>query len=221
MTAKDRIKELQREVGAGQDGTIGNETLTKFAKKFGKTRVQTIHFFANIHHESGGFTLEREDMKGYSPGRIMEVFGIGRHSANVTRKEAEYLSGKPYELAERVYGLGNPKKAKELGNTRPGDGWLFRGGGGLQTTGGFDYMRYGGPELYNNPDKIGESAYYFTTAIKEFDAKKIWNYAKDLTESSILNVARIINVGRVDTKVIPNGLDDRRAKVKYYANLWK
>lgn len=219
MTAKDRIKELQKIVGANPDGSIGEETLSKFAAKFGRTRIQTIHFFANIHHESGGFTIVRENMN-YSAKRIMEIFGI-KHSAKVTINEAYALTGKPYNLAERVYGLGNTKKAKELGNIKTGDGWKYRGGGALQCTGGFDYKRYGGQELYDNPDLIGESAYYFTTAVREFDAKNIWAYAKDLTESSILNVARVINVGKADTTVIPNGLDDRRAKVNYYSKLWK
>lgn len=214
MNSRDRIKELQRSVGANPDGTIGEETLSKFAAKFGRTRIQTIHFFANIHHESGGFSLERENMKDYSPKRIMEIFGVGKHSAKVTWAEAEKLSGNGYALAERVYGLGNPKKAKELGNTRPGDGWLFRGGGALQCTGGTDYYRYGGKDLYTNPDKIGESAYYFTTAIKEFDAKKIWDKAKDLSEASIRAVCLAVNGGY-------NGLDDRRAKINYYASLWK
>lgn len=213
MTAKERIKELQREVGAAPDGIIGRETLTKFAEKFGRTRVQTIHFFANIHHESGGFSIVREDMKRYTPQRIMQIFGVGRHSAKVTLKEAEYLSGKPYELAERVYGLGNPRKAAELGNTRPGDGWKYRGGGALQITGGGDYKRYGGQELYDNPDLIGESAYYFTTAVREFDAKNIWAKARDLSEESIRAVCKAVNGGY-------NGLDDRRAKVNYYASLW-
>ena len=220
MTSKDRIKELQKEVGANPDGSIGNETLSKFAQKYGKTRAQTIHFFAQIHHESGGFSIVRENMN-YSAGRIMEIFGVGNHSANVTRSEAQKLAGKPYDLAERVYGLGNPKKAKELGNTRVGDGWLFRGGGALQCTGGFDYQRYGGQDLYDNPDKIGESSYYFTTAIKEFDAKNIWKYAKDLSDQSILDVSRVVNVGRADTTVTPNGMADRRAKVKYYDGLFK
>lgn len=34
MTAKDRIKELQRTVGANPDGILGNETLTKFQCHF-------------------------------------------------------------------------------------------------------------------------------------------------------------------------------------------
>ncbi|WP_286778971.1 MULTISPECIES: glycoside hydrolase family 19 protein [Sphingobacterium] len=213
MTAKDRIEELQKSVGASADGIIGKVTLSKFAAKFGKTRVQTIHFFANIHHESGGFTIVRENMN-YTAPRIMEIFGIGRHSAKVTVAEAGRLAGNPWELAERVYGLGNPRKAAELGNTKPGDGWKYRGGGSLQITGGRDYDRYGDKELYDNPDLIGESAYYFTTAVREFDAKNIWTKAKDLSEESIRAVCRAVNGGY-------NGLDDRRAKVNYYASLWK
>lgn len=213
MTAKDRIKELQKSVGASADGIIGRETLTKFAAKFGRTRVQTLHFFANIHHESGGFTIVRENMN-YTAPRIMQIFGVGKHSARVTVAEAGRLAGNPWALAERVYGLGNPKKAAELGNTKPGDGWKYRGGGALQCTGGFDYKRYGGQELYDNPDLIGESAYYFTTAVREFDFKNIWAKAKDHSEESIRAVCRVVNGGY-------NGLDDRRAKVNYYASLWK
>ncbi len=213
MTPKERIKVLQSTVGAAPDGIIGRETLTKFAAKFGRTRVQTIHFFANIHHESGGFSIVRENMN-YTAPRIMQIFGVGRHSAKITVAEAGRLAGNPWALAERVYGLGNPRKAAELGNTKPGDGWKYRGGGALQITGGSDYKRYGGQELYDNPDLIGESAYYFTTAVREFDAKNIWAKAKDLSEESIRAVCRAVNGGY-------NGLDDRRAKVNYYASLWK
>lgn len=213
MTSKERIKELQKLVGSTPDGAIGNETLKAFANKYNKTKAQTILFFANIHHESGGYTIVRENMKDYKPARILEIFGQN-HSAKVTLHEANYLSGKPYELAERVYGLGNPKKAKELGNTKPGDGWKYRGGGALQCTGGDDYKRYGGMELYNNPDLIGESQFYFITAIKEFDFKNIWAKAKDLSEESIKAVCKAVNGGY-------NGLEDRRKKVAYYTNLWK
>lgn len=204
-----RIKELQRLVGAKEDGVIGRETISKMSEKLYKTKVQIVHFLANVHHESGGFTIVRENMS-YSAPRIMEIFGVGKHSAKVTQAEAITLAGKPYELAERVYGLGNPSKAKELGNTKPGDGFKYRGGGALQCTGGADFKRYGGLELYNIPDLIGESAYYFITAISEFDARNIWALAKDLGEESIRAVCRRVNGGY-------NGLDDRRNKVKYYS----
>lgn len=209
MTREERIKILQRFAGAKPDGVIGRETVGKLASKLGKTKVQIVHFLANIHHESGGFTIERENMN-YSPQRIMEIFGVGKHSAKVTQAEANKLAGKPYELAERVYGLGNPRKAKELGNTKVGDGYKYRGGGALQITGGNAYKKYGGIELYNNPDLVGTSAYYFTTAIAEFDQARIWDLAKDLSETSIRAVCKKVNGAY-------NGLDDRRNKVKYYS----
>src|SRR5690606_1126586 len=213
MTAQDRIKVLQRMVGASPDGIIGRETLGKFASKYNRTRVQTIHFFANIHHESGGFRVERESMY-YTAPRIMEIFGIGRHSAKVNNSEARGLAGQPYQLAERVYGIGNPSKARELGNTNPGDGWKYRGGGAIQITGGDAYRRFGGQKLYDNPELIGTSAYYFTTAVTYFDVRGIWALAVDLSDTSIRAVCRRINGGY-------NGIQDRTNKVKYYDNIWR
>lgn len=212
MTSRDRIKELQKYVGADPDGVIGRNTMQKFADKFGRNRVQTIHFFANIHHESGGFSIVRENMN-YSASRIMQIFGVGKHSARVTATEANLLSGKPYALAERVYGLGTPSKARELGNKLPGDGWKFRGGGAIQITGGDAYRRFGDAALFNNPDLIGTSAYYFTTAVKYFDLRNIWALAVDLSNKSIEAVCRAINGGL-------NGIEDRKNKVAHYANLW-
>ena len=41
----------------------------------------------------------------------------------MTPPEATALADHPEAIAERVYGLGNPHKAQELGNTQPGDGF--------------------------------------------------------------------------------------------------
>lgn len=81
----------------------------------------------------------------YSADGIMRVFGAGRHSAAISRDEAQRIASLPVNadgsgprceaLFERVYGRGNPKKARELGNTQPGDGWRFRGLGLAQATG--------------------------------------------------------------------------------------
>ncbi|MGJ1366273.1 glycoside hydrolase family 19 protein [Sphingobacterium spiritivorum] len=214
MNRTERIKQLQTKVGAKADGIIGNETLSKFAAKYKKTRAQVAHFFGNIHHETY-FTVERENMN-YTAPRIMEIFGVGKHSANVTTDQAANLAGKPYALAERVYGLGNPRKARELGNTLPGDGYKYRGGGALQCTGGGDYLTYGtmlGIDLYNRPELITGEA-YFRTAIAEFDLRKIWDLATDIKEASIVAVCRKVNGGL-------NGLKDRREKTLYYYNLMK
>lgn len=208
-----RIKHLQKLIGAVEDGVIGKETLSKFALKFDKNRIEVIHFFANIHHESGGFKIVRENMR-YSAPRIMQIFGVGKHSARVTQTEANQLSGKGYELAERVYGLGNPAMAKNLGNTKQGDGWKYRGGGSIQITGGWAYRHYGSQELYDNPDLIADSEYYFTTAITYFDKRSIWAKAKDLSDGSINAVCKAINGGY-------NGLSERRRLTNYYNSIWK
>lgn len=213
MTRKERIKDLQRLIGANPDGVIGIETLIKFADRFNRTIVQTVHFFAQIHHESGGFTVGRENMN-YTAPRIMRIFGIGKHSAKVTVAEAGRLAGNPWDLAERVYGLGNPRKAKELGNLKVGDGFKYRGGGALQCTGGSDYNKYGGQRLYEKPELIETSEFYFSTALKEFDARGIWSVAKDYSSSSILSVTKRVNGGT-------NGLQDRINKTAYYAKMFK
>lgn len=103
--------------------------------------LELVHALATFAGETGGFTVLWENMS-YRAERIMEVFGVGRHSAGITAAEAKGLAGNAYALAERVYGLGNPKKAAELGNLEPGDGYKYRGLGIGQTTGRDAHERY-------------------------------------------------------------------------------
>lgn len=119
------------------------------------TRARLTQLLAQWAWESGGFTILWES-GAYSARRIVEVFGPGHHSARIGADEARELARKTgdvaledgttaparaYAVFERAYGLGNPKKAAELGNTDPGDGYKHRGFGIQQITGRTDHER--------------------------------------------------------------------------------
>ena len=180
---------------------IANAAPEVFQKYGITTPLRVAHFMAQISHECGGGTIIRENMN-YSAKRMMEIFGVGVHSAAVRPEEAQQLVGHPEQIAERVYGLGNPKKAKELGNTKAGDGWRYRGGGMLQLTGGYNYRVRGdkvGFDLYNNPDQLNNPTISFTVAAAEFVGLKCLPWAD---KDDITRVTRLVNGGR-------NGLSDR------------
>lgn len=172
-----------------------------FSKYGITTPLRVAHFMAQISHECGAGTIIRENMN-YSAKRMLEIFGVGVHSAAVRPDEAARLVGHPEQIAERVYGLGNPRKARELGNTRPGDGFRYRGGGMLQLTGGANYKSRGakiGFDLYNNPDQLNDPVISFTVAAAEFVGLGCLPWAD---KDDITRVTRLVNGGR-------NGLSDR------------
>lgn len=172
--------------------------------QYGITTPQRLaHFMAQISHENGGGTIIRENMN-YSAPRLLAIFGQGHHSAAVTPSEAAQLAHHPEAIAERVYGLGNPKKARELGNTRPGDGYLFRGNGDLQLTGGNSHRTIGaaiGVDLFGNPGQLEDPAISFRCAAAEFQALKCLP-AADADDVNL--VTRRVNGGF-------NGLSERKA----------
>lgn len=168
------------------------------------TPLRLVHFIAQIAHESNLLTALRENMN-YSAKRIREVFGIGRHSAGVTDTEAVALAGRPYDLAERVYGLGNARKAKELGNIMRGDGYDFRGTGPLGTTGRKNFQRVADklkqPIIMLNPQIMLQPEFLLQPALIFWDDHDL-NLKAD--QNDIDFITEIINGGF-------NGIADRRA----------
>ena len=142
------------------------------------TPLRLAHFLAQILHESGELRIEWENMS-YSAERMLEIFGA-RHSAKVKPAEAAMLAHKPELIAERVYGLGNPSKAAELGNTHRGDGFLYRGGGLMQTTGRANYKRMGqlcGVDFENHPDLVVSAEHALKPALGEWSQGKLNQFA--------------------------------------------
>lgn len=98
------------------------------------TMREVASFLANINVESAGLTQLSESLN-YSTDALIAKFGrhrisiadaqrYGRNSAHPANQEM---------LANILYGGEFGKK--NLGNTQPGDGWLFRGYGPKQITG--------------------------------------------------------------------------------------
>lgn len=116
--------------------------------KFGMdTRTEFEEFIANVLHETGSLTQFSENMN-YSaqrlsqvwPGRYQETYVEKDGPKKVTKKRpnslAVRLSYRPEAIANNVYAnrMGN-------GNEASGDGWRFRGGGGLHSTGRSMYQK--------------------------------------------------------------------------------
>lgn len=170
------------------------------------TALELQHFMAQVAHESGGFTVLWES-GAYSAKRIMEIFGIGRHSAKISIEEAHAIGSLRGEarakaLFERVYGQGNPKKAIELGNLEPGDGYKYRGFGPMQITGRRDHERL----------LMGDHSPYaaLRASFKEWDEKSCNELA---ARDDIKSITKRINGGY-------NGLESRKRYLAKAKAIW-
>jgi putative chitinase len=191
-------------------GGQGNDVLSKF--DINKNTLRFCHFMAQVGHECGGFTIVEENLN-YSAKRMVEIFGPKIHSAKITAAEAAKLVGNKEAFAERVYGLGNPTKARDLGNTQPGDGYRYRGRGFLQITGRAAYREMGkriGVDLEANPDLAGQPLGALMTAAAFWDSRKLNTYAD---QDNITIITKRINGGQ-------NGLADRKANYRKAVDIW-
>ncbi|MBX6323871.1 MAG: peptidoglycan-binding protein, partial [Rhodospirillaceae bacterium] len=167
------------------------------------TPLRVAHFLAQVLHETGGGTVLFENLNYTTARRLLQIFGVGNHSAAIRPEEVDSLLGQPEKLAERVYGLGNPDKARELGNVRPGDAFKYRGGGVLQTTGGGAYRRISdktGVDFFGDPQLIVAAEHALKPALHEWDEGNL-NAAAD--RNDIRTITRRINGGF-------NGLRERQ-----------
>lgn len=98
---------------------------------------------------------------------------------------------------ERMYDPKyNPVGAEEIGNTKIGDGWKFRGRGFIQLTGRYNYTRAGkelGIDLVNNPDLVMKPKIAALTSVwywKWMVRRKVKNF------NDVVAVTLAVNGGR-------------------------
>jgi putative chitinase len=162
--------------------------------------LRVAHFFAQVLHESGGFTVLEESLN-YSVAGLIATFG-----KRIPRDRAEAIgrtSTRPADqraIGDAAYGGAWGKR--NLGNTEPGDGYRFRGRGAIQITGRANYRHFGellGIDLEKSPELAIDPRYVLALAGCYWQDRKC-NEAADLDD--LRAVTKRINGGAI-------GLEDR------------
>lgn len=158
-------------------------------------------FMAQCAHESADFTLLEENLN-YSESALLRVFpryfGPGKENA------ASYARN-PEKIANYVYMDKFRSKSGALGNTQPGDGWRFRGGGIKQLTGRNNYTVFA-KSIGKTPE---EAADYVRTKQGALESA-CWFWSSNKLNAfadahDIVGMSRRINGGDI-------GLADRKAR---------
>jgi putative chitinase len=162
------------------------------------TRNRIAGFMSQCAHESLDFTSLEENMN-FSWNRLRAIFP--RYFP--TDESAKRVERNPEAIANIVYNDSN--RSNKLGNTRPGDGWLFRGRGIIQITGRWNYEAFG-----RTVNMTAEQAVsYLTTKRGAFEsACWFWrtnNVSRAADADDNHQMTRIVNGGT-------HGLEERRVR---------
>lgn len=196
------------------------------------TPLRLAHLLAQCGAESGGLTLARESLNYTTEARLQKIFANMKLSKPLLPGEVRMLLRQEKDLGERFYGIsfeselyrkkgingginpGNARKARGLGNARPGDGFLFRGNGLLQTTGGKAHKEAGdkvGVDFFNHPELVTAAAHALKPVLFEWTQSNCNRFAD---ADDLLKVSRAINLGNPNSRSTPNGMEDRTMYLK-------
>jgi putative chitinase len=171
-----------------------------------KTATRLAMLLANLMHETGGLIVVRENMN-YTASRMMEVWPHWFPDLDFAKR----YEHKPRDLANYIYGK-ETTIGRNLGNTKePDDGWNYRGGGLMQTTGRAGYREFGrfaGIDLENHPELIEIPINSLKAGCAEWDALKLNSYADDENFKACCNG---INRGNPKSAAAPIGWNERQA----------
>jgi putative chitinase len=196
------LSQFQQMIPTNKEPEVWYEIAVDFFKEYDiTTPLRIAGFMAQCAHESTDFRNLEENLN-YSVDNLLRVFPryFGKGKAN----PAEYARN-PEKLANYVYMDVNRSKQGALGNTQPGDGWKFRGGGIKQLTGRNNYAVFA-KDIGMTAD---EAADYVRTKKGAFEsACWFWkknNIAKFADADDIVGMSKKINGGNI-------GLEDRKLR---------
>lgn len=207
---------VQQKYGLKPDGVIGAITCAKLRDANKLTNFQAAHLLGQMYHESGKFTAGVENTN-YDYDGLCKYFKYDldtnhdRVLSPTELKVAQMLAGKPVQIANFVYANQNGN-----GDVNSGDGWKYRGRGGIMLTGRANYLAFakwiGDMSIMDNPDLIA-TKYYFESALWFFSVyKNIFPICKDVSLATIKAVTQIVNGGQ-------NNFQDRVNWTLYFYKL--
>jgi putative chitinase len=138
-----QLKAIVPAISISRAGIL-TDFINEVCPKYGiNTRLRLAAFIAQCAHESGGFSTKTEGLN-YSVEGLQATFRYYRNNPEQARKVGRTTGQQADQqaIANTVYADANRDESYRLGNTQPGDGWAFRGGGFIQLTGRGIYARY-------------------------------------------------------------------------------
>lgn len=176
--------------------------LNELCPKYGITDKGVFEMFlANVLQESNEMTHLSEDMY-YSTGKRIKAVWPSRF---VSIEQAEQFARNPEKLANKVYN-------GRMGNTEPGDGWLYRGGGFIGITGKSVYDQYAASKGMAKPFAIStlvhtDDRYALDSACWFFAVLK--NLIPVALTGNFKGVCSLINTGNINKPAIGQDVRDK------------
>lgn len=177
------------------------DAICEILPKYGITTPRRVaHFISQCAHESNNFNSLEENLN-YSEKSLLAVFG--RYFGPAPKRNAAEYARNPEKIANYVY--QDEFRSSKMGNTKAGDGWLFRGRGLKQLTGRENYTNFGKSV---NMTAEQAAAYVATEKGAIESAAWFWNNKKlnSIADTDdVTKMTKIINGGNI-------GLADRQAR---------
>jgi putative chitinase len=175
------------------------------------------HFMAQMHVESLGFTRFSEGLYYTTALRLCEVWPTRFPDV---ASATPYLRN-PEKLANQVYG-------GRMGNTAPGDGFLYRGRGLMQLTGRANYdaaSKWSGLDLVGHPDMAADPGPAAQIAASFWNAHGCNQIADaDPNVDAGVSIANLIDSAlRAETRIVnggETGLSDRQRQLMRASTIW-
>jgi putative chitinase len=190
MERDNYIVKFQKTYNLVPDGIIGRQTarVIRDMLKLNST-LDLVYLLGQVKVESTNFTAFRENLYYKLPETLVKTFPT-RFKSKV---EALPYCKNPVELANRIY-------SNRLGNGREesGDGYKYRGLGGIQLTGRWNienYLKSVNLPLDTDLVDLDTPFHFFNTARFFFEDNGLFRFTKIFSEEKIQMVSRGVQRG--------------------------